>query len=67
MMIPIEKPTLRLVSSLGDDEELFLPYWKPRQASPYVAYYNKKGMNLQTTRTNLSGIWGTSIKRKIND
>ena len=64
MLIPIEKPMMKHALELKDEDTLFLPFWKPSQASPYVAYWNRKGMKLETTREDLHGIWGTGIRKK---
>lgn len=63
-MISIEKPTIKKARELKKGESLFLKHWIPREVSPYVAYYNREGLNLKTEVVHMRGIWGTAIKIK---
>lgn len=65
MLIPVEgNPTIKMAKELKEGDALFLPFWRPHQASNYVAYWNKRGLNLKTRMASIRGIWGTAIQHK---
>ena len=64
MMRPIEKPTIKQARGITDEHSIFLPMWRQHQVSPYVAYWNKRGMNLRTRMVVVRGVWGTAIEKR---
>lgn len=67
MMIPVQRPKKKDAEQLSAGDSLFLPFWKPWQVSPYLAYWKKKGLNMRTRVASMGGVWGTSIERKQHE
>jgi hypothetical protein len=62
--IPLKKRSRHVARTIEPGDRWFWPFYKPHQVSPWVAKWNRMGMNLRTKVEVVRGIPGTSVIRR---